>query len=94
MEQSTDISFSCTVSGKPPPTITWLKDGQPLLDKRVSQREISGFAEFQDSAINSTLFLSVLTEQDSGRYTCRANNELGQTDMKVAYNLVVKSTGT
>ncbi len=80
------ISFSCVVSGQPLPNITWVKDGSQLVLREGQQvNEV----QVEDTAVNSTLFLSLLSEVDSGEYWCKAENTLGETEMQMVFALNV-----
>ena len=61
----------CGVTGQPPPTITWLKDDEPLkLSERVSN--------LND---NKTIKIKPVKLQDQGNYTCIAENTLGNLNL-------------
>ena len=96
--EAESISFSCIVSGQPTPNVTWLKDGQPLLKDPMdyivynSPVTFSGGSDLE-KALNSTLFLSRLMREDSGVYTCRGENKLGQAEMDEGYALTVETSG-
>uniref|UniRef100_A0A8C2ZWU4 Hemicentin-1 n=1 Tax=Cyclopterus lumpus TaxID=8103 RepID=A0A8C2ZWU4_CYCLU len=59
------VALSCEASGIPLPAITWLKDGRPI--KATS------------TVRGRTLQILNAKEEDSGRYTCVATNEAGET---------------
>ncbi|CAH2316004.1 hemicentin-2 [Pelobates cultripes] len=72
------IKMECIVSGKPTPSITWLKDGYPI-------------GSGQDLVLNNRgqqLSIPKVQLSHSGRYVCVAVNAAGQTDMK--YDLSVQ----
>ncbi|KFP88498.1 Contactin-6, partial [Acanthisitta chloris] len=57
------LFWECKAKGKPSPSYSWLKNGQPLVpEERI---EVS----------NGTLRIPVLTVSDSGLYQCVAQNE-------------------
>ncbi|KAL9983806.1 hypothetical protein ACROYT_G006036 [Oculina patagonica] len=61
----------CVVTGQPPPTITWSKDGKPLqLSERV--RNLSS---------NKTIKIKQVRLGDQGNYTCIAENALGKLNL-------------
>ncbi|XP_073415578.1 hemicentin-2 isoform X1 [Dendrobates tinctorius] len=72
------ITLECVVSGKPPPSVTWLKDGFPvgsgpdLILKNKGQQ----------------LTITRADPSHSGHYVCVAINAAGQTDIK--YDLTVQ----
>uniref|UniRef100_A0A803V862 Contactin 2 n=1 Tax=Ficedula albicollis TaxID=59894 RepID=A0A803V862_FICAL len=60
-----DLRWSCVASGKPRPTVRWLRDGQPLTSQ--NRIEVSG----------GELRFSKLVLEDSGMYQCVAENKHG-----------------
>lgn len=91
MLQNGDYSFpSCIVSGLPIPTVTWLKNGNPLENDDSTSIQESFIMEAGTTSINSTLILSGLTVKDNGHYVCRAENYLARVDMAKGYTLTVK----
>ncbi|TRY58156.1 hypothetical protein DNTS_014193 [Danionella cerebrum] len=62
-----DIHIKCTARGKPQPTITWKRNGQPLDDFQSTQHKI-----FEDSVI-----ILQAEEKDSAVYQCEASNKHG-----------------
>ncbi|XP_028259472.1 hemicentin-1 [Parambassis ranga] len=61
-------SLLCIADGTPAPTISWLKDGAALLPER----------HLVLLNLNTTLQISPAQVNDTGRYTCAANNTAGQ----------------
>ncbi|XP_054980117.1 LOW QUALITY PROTEIN: hemicentin-2 [Sorex araneus] len=61
------LTLECDASGSPTPKVTWLKDGQPFLEARGHR--------VQDGV--QTLHFPGIQEQDSGTYSCRAENQAG-----------------
>lgn len=64
------ISLTCPTQGSPPPNITWKKDGKEL---------VSGNGYVIDNKGTLTI-LEALTE-DSGRYSCLAQNVAGEEEV-------------
>ncbi|XP_077190805.1 contactin-2 isoform X2 [Paroedura picta] len=60
-----DLHWSCAASGKPRPTIKWLRNGQPLTSQ--NRIEVNG----------GDLRILKLTMEDSGMYQCVADNKHG-----------------
>ncbi|KAM4885460.1 contactin-2 [Sylvia borin] len=60
-----DLRWSCVASGKPRPTVRWLRDGQPLTSQ--NRIEVRG----------GELRFSKLVQEDSGMYQCVAENKHG-----------------
>ncbi|NXK92506.1 CNTN6 protein, partial [Formicarius rufipectus] len=57
------LFWECEARGKPSPSYSWLKNGQPLVPEGRIQIE------------NGTLFIAVLNMSDSGLYQCVAENK-------------------
>lgn len=75
------VSLDCEAGGFPPPTISWLKDFTPL--------------NLTDSAavvlMNGTLFISMANQEDTGFYTCQANNGVGVNQVSVGVDVFIES---
>jgi hypothetical protein len=68
-KEGEEFKLSCKVSGEPQPTVTWLKNDKEItFDKRVK----SSFDGQQ-----SSLTLTNLSPDDSGKYKCVVKNDLG-----------------
>lgn len=65
------VTIECSVEGRPTPAISWLKDAKPLLPA-PNHVSLSYDGEC------ATLKLIVTNIEDSGRYTCVANNDAGE----------------
>ncbi|KAI4881751.1 hypothetical protein NFI96_033285, partial [Prochilodus magdalenae] len=77
-----NVLLQCHVTGSPPPSIRWEKNGQSLPedDVHISLME------------NGTLHISGLQETDSGTYTCVASSSTGETSW--SGTVTVRATGT
>ena len=66
------ITMDCTASAIPVPMMRWYKDGLPLDDS----------ADERVKVINNGFSLEITNAQveDTGRYSCIASNEAGETD--------------
>ncbi|CAJ1085442.1 neural cell adhesion molecule L1-like protein isoform X1 [Xyrichtys novacula] len=62
----TDVHIQCSVTGKPPPEITWKKNGEVLKDDMKHRR-----------VIDDTVMLLKATPKDSAVYQCEASNSHG-----------------
>ncbi|KFV74991.1 Hemicentin-2, partial [Struthio camelus australis] len=61
----------CDTSAIPPPRLTWYKDGEPLSSGQGMLILLGG----------RVLQLPVVREEDAGRYTCEAANDVGEDRM-------------
>uniref|UniRef100_A0A8D2B9D0 Hemicentin-1 n=1 Tax=Sciurus vulgaris TaxID=55149 RepID=A0A8D2B9D0_SCIVU len=76
---SQDLELLCQSDAVPPPTLTWLKDGRPLLKKPgLSISENGSVLKIEDAQV-----------QDTGRYTCEATNVAGKTEKNYNVNVWV-----
>ncbi|XP_072223606.1 cell adhesion molecule L1-like a isoform X3 [Leuresthes tenuis] len=62
-----DVHIKCSVSGKPPPDITWMKDGEIFRDEPLTNRRV----------LDDTMVLHNARPEDSGVYQCEASNDHG-----------------
>ena len=78
--QDSTVTLPCDVSGDPPPTITWKKNGVylPEVDPHY----------FIDERGNLVIFS--VDPQDSATYQCKAENEVGVSEKRLT--LFVQST--
>ncbi|NWS40494.1 HMCN1 protein, partial [Probosciger aterrimus] len=73
--KGSDVTFTCDATGSPAPTVTWLKDGEPL--RWQSTQEPGG----------PRLSLAAVGPADAGVYSCLAANEVGEASK--AFHLLV-----
>ncbi|XP_026643874.1 myosin light chain kinase, smooth muscle isoform X2 [Microtus ochrogaster] len=71
--------FSCKVTGRPPPQVTWLKGNVPLQPSaRLSMSEKNGM---------QILEIHEVTQDDLGTYTCMAVNGSGKASMSAELSI-------
>ncbi|XP_036351171.2 hemicentin-1 [Ochotona princeps] len=73
------VELLCRSDAVPPPTLTWLKDGRPLLRRPGLTVSENG----------SVLKLADAQAPDAGRYTCEAANVAGKTEKNYNVNVWV-----
>ena len=78
-----NVTFSCDVFGIPTPSLSWLKDGQPLDTTTPTTSVVFNATDYINS---SRLTLSSLTFNDSGEYSCSASNDLVSVESDVSSN--------
>ena len=76
-----DVTLECVITGFPSPNITWTKDTisfiEGILAPVVPARGSVVNSQIDDTTINSLLFISQITSDDAGIYTCVATNSEG-----------------
>uniref|UniRef100_A0A3P8V7P1 Neural cell adhesion molecule L1 n=1 Tax=Cynoglossus semilaevis TaxID=244447 RepID=A0A3P8V7P1_CYNSE len=75
-----DVHVKCSVSGKPPPDITWRRNGERIQDDPGSNRRV----------LDDTMILHRATAEDSGVYQCEASNSHGSVMANV--NIMIMNT--
>lgn len=75
-----DVSLRCQATGRPVPTVEWLRAGQPLQTSRRLQTLPDG-----------SLWLQRVETRDAGTYECVAHNLLGSATARAF--LAVRGTG-
>ena len=75
------VTFNCTVTGHPKPTITWTKDN----DSHSVQSSPRAKIITDDDKGLSQLVITGVTSEDYGKYQCVANNSAGVKESRVAF---------
>ncbi|XP_054732497.1 protein vein-like [Anastrepha obliqua] len=71
MEIGKELHIVCKVQGRPPPKVTWFKDGKSINRNRK-------FYKFRHFKKRSELIIRSFNISDTGRYECRAKNKINQ----------------
>ena len=77
------ITIYCPARGIPPPTVTWLKDGQEI--------DIAAAKHLTTSDSGRQLDIVTARVSDTGRYTCRVENEAGESTLDFSLSVYGKS---
>lgn len=77
------VLFTCKVTGKPTPQVTWLHNDKPV-------RETKDITIIQDTEGICQLALAEVFPEDAGQYKCTAVNKVGEA--ACAASLVVEGT--
>jgi len=84
LDEGSTATLECHVTGHPEPAVRWYKEGRPLVaSQKVEIRKQDGLVR---------LMLYGVREQDSGRYTCIAQNHLGENSSSA--NIIVNGKDT
>ncbi|XP_051009118.1 myopalladin [Acomys russatus] len=75
--------LDCKVSGLPPPELTWLLNGQPVLPDASHKMLV------RETGVHS-LLIDPLMQRDAGTYTCVATNKTGQNSFSLELTVVAK----
>ncbi|XP_025065866.1 fibroblast growth factor receptor-like 1 isoform X1 [Alligator sinensis] len=74
------VRLKCVASGNPRPDITWLKDNKPLTPQEIGENKKKKW----------TLNLKNLKPEDSGKYTCRVFNRVGEINATYKVEVIRK----
>ena len=69
IQSGLSVKLLCCLKGKPPPTITWTKDGKELSKRDYTLKHADGVV---------TLEIASCDTSHTGKYTCHAQNPLGE----------------
>ncbi|XP_044017269.1 Down syndrome cell adhesion molecule-like protein Dscam2 [Aphidius gifuensis] len=81
------VSLRCSASGSPPPSFTWLLDGEPLNEITQSHRYAIGQYVDQSGDVISHLNITSVGTEDGGLYACVARNTLAAIEHKSRLNI-------
>ena len=99
VNETDTVTFECSATGIPPPTITWLRNGMELnnmTDSRVTVGDPMETNITRDnvgktvSIVTRTLNLMNTIDGDSGMYTCMASNDANPNNDTEVFELVVQ----
>ena len=90
------VTFTCTATGIPPPTIEWMREGEMLTNTSLGSRLTLGDASVTDtpgnvSEVTRMLTISNAMDDDSENYTCEANNDAEGGKDSEEFELLVQS---
>ena len=76
------VKFECKVTGNPEPQLTWMKNGQDIVEgRKIKIKQYDGTA---------SLILDDVSERDIGTYTCQATNPVGKAITEANLNVKCK----
>ena len=79
MNETDPVTFTCSATGIPPPEITWIRNGVPFSNTRVTlsnptMPELYPTDGGNIFLVSRNLTLANTMDADSGTYTCVASN--------------------
>ena len=85
---NSSLTLSCTSSGSPPDTFTWMKDGNQTVLQSTS---ITAVNYTNTSAVfNANYSINSVTTSDSGTYTCTVTNPIGDDSATITVVVIGK----
>ncbi|XP_034948275.1 Down syndrome cell adhesion molecule-like protein Dscam2 isoform X1 [Chelonus insularis] len=81
------VSLRCSATGSPPPSFTWLLDGEPLSEIAQGHRYAIGQYVDQSGDVISHLNITSAGAEDGGLYACMARNTLAAVEHKARLNI-------
>ncbi|XP_043274690.1 Down syndrome cell adhesion molecule-like protein Dscam2 isoform X2 [Venturia canescens] len=81
------VSLRCSATGSPPPSFTWLLDGEPLSEIAAGHRYAIGQYVDQSGDVISHLNITSASAEDGGLYACVARNTLAAVEHKARLNI-------
>ena len=79
-----NVTLNCTAKGSPMPSITWIKNNDPLAvqsNPRIKYIQ----TVHDDKQIHSQLVIEGAKKEDKGKYHCVANNTVGEKASNPAF---------
>ena len=90
--ENSSVTFECTATGIPAPTITWYRDNA-IFDQENDSRVIINSTTTEDGLLYQvveTLTINETKDNDSKSYSCQASNAAGNDT--AVFELVVQGT--
>ena len=74
VNETDPVTFTCSATGIPPPEITWIRNGVPFSNTRVTLSNPTMPELYSTDGVSRNLTLANTVDADSGTYTCVASN--------------------
>lgn len=78
-----NVTLNCNASGRPKPTITWIKDNDLYAVQSNSRAQV--IPVLDDKSSHSQLLITGVKSGDYGKYQCVAKNSAGEKTSKEAF---------
>ena len=79
-----NVTLSCTSSGSPPDTFTWMKDGVPVT-QYITINELT--YDDNNAVFSSNYTISNFSLTNNGTYTCTVTNPIGSDNYSIIVNI-------
>ena len=87
-----NVTLNCTATGRPKPTITWMKDSDSYALQSNPRAKVIPVSDNQETIYHQLLITGVKKE-DVGEYQCAAQNSAGEKTSEVAFLYIIKDSG-
>ena len=78
-----NVTLNCTATGRPPPTITWIKNNDSYAVQSKPRVVVS--SSFDYKKYHSHLLIIGVQKDDEGKYQCFASNSAGEKTSTMAH---------
>ena len=79
------VGFQCNVTGYPKPTVTWLLDGDPIVNSSHSSGVQKRYRQVWLAESNVLSVTATKKENTNGPYSCKVENDYGTSVSNSAY---------
>ena len=79
-----NVTLNCTATGRPKPTITWIKNNDSYAVQFNPRTKVIP-TPLDDKTIHSQLLITGMKKEDGGKYQCIAQNGAGKIASKAAF---------
>ena len=92
VRERNNVTITCEALGYPPPTVVWSRTNGTLCDRVSVSDNISvptGYGNVTRVSVNLTI--TNTSREDTGMYTCSANNSVGNDQRNITITVQCKS---
>ena len=89
--ENDNITINCSVTGYPPPSLEWTRNGMKLNDERFAINFIPCSSDcLANARVVSSLMITNASRSDIDMYTCTAMNILGKVNASLQLTVQCK----